>query len=121
MLLGSFYQINDIQHQDQNDLVHISFNPSHEIFKGHFPHLPVVPGVCQIQILEEVISHVTAKPYVVKEAGQVKFLALLNPVKSPTITLDIHRESTNDGTIAVTARYFSDTETFFRFKGQLHA
>ncbi len=56
-----------------------------------------------------------------KEAGQIKFLALLNPLKSPEITLEIKREISNDNSTSVIARYFNDAETFFRFKGLLHA
>ncbi len=119
MLLGNFFRINHIEHATDTDTVQVSFDASHEIFKGHFPHLPVVPGVCQMQMLEEVVSHITGTEFRIIEAGQVKFLALLNPVKSQNITLEISRKAEGSG-LSVTARYYDQAETFFRFKGKLN-
>lgn len=120
MLLGNFFLINHIEHSPESDMVQVSFNAAHEIFKGHFPHLPVVPGVCQMQMLEEVVSHIAGSEFRITEAGQVKFLALLNPVKSQSITLEINRKAEDSG-LNVTARYYDQAETFFRFKGKLNA
>lgn len=120
MLLGKLYQINETRSDENGDIVNVSFDASHEIFKGHFPHLPVVPGVCQLQMLEEVVSQLTSKAYHIKEAHQVKFLALLNPVKSKNVILEIARSVNEEGSLSVVAKYYDDKETFFRFKGSLH-
>ena len=33
----------------------IELNPEHEIYKGHFPKIPVAPGACLIQAIKEIL------------------------------------------------------------------
>ncbi len=90
MLLGDFYNITEASTEGQNLRVQVSFNPAHQIFKGHFPELPVVPGVCQLQMLTEVMSHVLKREIELVKASHVKFLKLLNPTEFPDLLLEIN-------------------------------
>ena len=119
MLLGSFYTIIESISDGQSFEVKVAFNPAHEIFKGHFPDLPVVPGVCQTQMLLETLSELLKRPIEMRLAHHIKFLALLNPVKEKFIDLHIKIEKQEGERIWVNAIYTSPTETFFRFKGEL--
>ena len=57
MLQGNFFTINHI-HQDENSVkASIELNPVHPIFEGHFPQTPVVPGVCMMQMVKEVLRN----------------------------------------------------------------
>ena len=51
MLSGSFLQVSQVNHQEGNITGEILFNEAHDIFKGHFPSIPVVPGVCMMQAI----------------------------------------------------------------------
>jgi 3-hydroxyacyl-[acyl-carrier-protein] dehydratase len=119
MLLGSFYKIIESQREGQTFNVKVEFDAAHSIFKGHFPDLPVVPGVCQTQMLTETLSHITGKQVEIKLAHHIKFLALLNPVKEKQLDLQIKIDKEEGNHFWVSASYSSPTEVFFRFKGEL--
>ena len=118
MLLGSFYNILESEKKGQTYRVKVAFNPTHEIFKGHFPDLPVVPGVCQTQMLLETLSSLLNRKLELKLAHHIKFLALLNPDKEKFIDCEIKIEKEEGNRLWVNAIYSSPTEMFFRFKGE---
>ena len=120
MLLGHFFTILEFTHQESVIRVKVEFNAEHPIFKGHFPNLPVVPGVCQTQMLIETMSYVLGRKVELKIATHIKFLALLNPVKNKVLDMEIKIEKEALGILHVSATYTAETELFFRFKGELN-
>ena len=56
ILLNEFYTI--LQRTPGPGVVKatISINKKHRILEGHFPGLPVVPGVCMLQIVRELME-----------------------------------------------------------------
>jgi 3-hydroxyacyl-[acyl-carrier-protein] dehydratase len=120
MLLGNFFTILDSQQTPGACLLQIQIADSHPIFDGHFPQGPVVPGVCQLQMLEEALSLLLNKSIKLSKAGMVKFLVGIEPVKHRDLTMDIKFEE-SDNEYTVTASYYNATETFFKFKGELYA
>jgi 3-hydroxyacyl-[acyl-carrier-protein] dehydratase len=62
--------------------VGIKLNPHHNIFKGHFPGQPIVPGVTYIEMIREIMSAVIKKDFRLKEAASIKFLSITNPVEN---------------------------------------
>lgn len=119
MLLGNFFTI--VNHHSADNSFHVTtnFNPNHPIFKGHFPHLPVVPGVCQTQMLTETLGHLLNRRVDVKRAHHIKFLALMNPEKVVELYMDIKIEKMENDLMLVSAVYSDKNEVFFRFKGEL--
>src|SRR5271170_7658822 len=118
MLLGDFYNITESSTEGQNLRVQVSFNPAHQIFKGHFPELPVVPGVCQLQMLTEVMSHVLKREIELVRASHVKFLKLLNPTEFPDLLLEINMTGQPGDKLIVQSIYSWGDSIFFRFKGE---
>ena len=53
-----------------------------------------------------------------KRAVQIKFLDLLNPVKTPVIQMDIRMIPMEDGKFLVNANYLWADTAYFRFKGE---
>jgi 3-hydroxyacyl-[acyl-carrier-protein] dehydratase len=118
MLLGNFYNITDSSQEGQTYRAKVEFNAAHEIFKGHFPDLPVVPGVCQTQMLVETLSKLMGKNLEMKLAHHIKFLALLNPTKVKELVCEIKIDKEEEEKLLVSASYFTPDEIFFRFKGE---
>lgn len=118
MLQGSFYTIKESSGEGNAFKMKIQFNAAHDIFKGHFPELPVVPGVCQTQMLVEALQYLLKRPLNLKVASHIKFLALLNPVKDNLLDMDIKIDKQEGDSIWVSAAYSSPAEVFFRFKGE---
>jgi len=59
------------------------------IYKAHFPSKPVTPGVCLIQIAEELFSISKAEAFEIERVKNVKFVSLLDPIASPEIEAKI--------------------------------
>lgn len=70
-------------------LAKISLNPDHEVYGGHFPDQPVVPGVVQIQIIKELVEKAVNQKLVLAEMAFSKFLNMIVPLQSPVLKLEI--------------------------------
>ena len=117
MLLGDFYNI--ISSHRKNGIIsfRIELNPEHAIFKGHFPGHPILPGVCQLRIMEELMSQIFEKDVRIKNAAQIKFLSFVNPIthKQLDINLNILKEEAT--VLLVEGVYFWEDTAFLKFKG----
>lgn len=91
MILENFYTIKSKQiSEDQiNHAFEIIINNKHDIFKGHFPNNPVMPGVCMIQIIKEITESVIGKKLFMEKCSNIKFLAIINPDKTSELTLEL--------------------------------
>lgn len=117
LLLDNFYKINTLTKEDNSINATVSFDAASEIFKGHFPDMPVVPGVCQTQILSEIFSAGLGIDMQLKTAASIKFLSLVDPTKTPQLHLLITYTETPDNAYNVSAQYKWGETVFFKFKG----
>jgi len=117
MLLGSFYHIIQTTPTEGGFYAKVKLNPAHPIFEGHFPGNPVVPGVCQIQIVEEMLGEVTGTKKELKNSGYIKFLHTINPVTSDVLEMEVTLTEKENSTTEVNASYQWDNRTVFKFKG----
>ncbi len=125
MLKGTFFRILQIAEND-GDETHVSLTSSyhvtilldsgHPIYTGHFPGNPVVPGVCQLRMITEIISEITNKKVRLLEADNIKFLSMINPHEHPELTVDCILKENDDGCIKVTASISDDEHVFFKYK-----
>jgi 3-hydroxyacyl-[acyl-carrier-protein] dehydratase len=117
MLLGNFFNISEKTVTGNNVLVSIDINAMHHIFEGHFPGQPVVPGVCMLQIVKELLETVIEKKTQLGKADHLKFLAVINPLESPTIKVEFTYEIREDDAIVVSGKLYKETIIFLKFKG----
>lgn len=111
MLLKDFYQVISIENASENKyLARISVNAEHEVFKGHFPGNPIMPGVCMMQIIKELTEQISESSLFMQSLTNVKFMALINPFNSPELRLDLDIVTTETGLIKVkNVTYFEET------------
>ena len=109
MLIKNLYQVKNLVTDKDRTTARITINKDHEIFKGHFPGNPVMPGVCMIQIIKELTEEVVGKKLFLSVSSNIKFMAIINPEIHPDLTLilDISR-SENEVKIKNTTS-FGDT------------
>lgn len=117
MLHQSFFQFTVPQTDGNTSKTTITLNAGHQIFEGHFPGQPVVPGVCMMQMVKEVLENITGTKTQLLKAGDMKFLAILNPHVTPTAGLQITSIANNDDTLKVDAIIQHEDTVFFKFKG----
>lgn len=89
MLIEGLYEITEIEPTSQGVFAKIHIAKNHEIFKGHFPGNPVMPGVCMIQIIKELTEQTTGKKLFLTVSSNVKFMAIINPEINPDLQLAI--------------------------------
>lgn len=102
MLLKDFYTINSLEKKDglKYEAV-LLINEKHEVFNGHFPGNPIMPGVCMMQIIKELAEQITDKQLLMQSLSNVKFMALINPEVTPELKLELDINETEDGLIKV--------------------
>ena len=115
MLTGNFYKILSSEQQDATSFKSLLLiNKEHEIFKGHFPGLPVLPGVCMMQMIKELLEENRQQPLRLSAVGNIKFLSLLNPSESPQVEAMIKYTVSDDGYYMAEAILSADNRPFFK-------
>ena len=109
MLLKDFYKINDLAVSENLATAKITINKDHEVFKGHFPGNPVTPGVCMMQIIKELTEQIVDKKLFMESSSNVKFMAIINPEKTPDLVLELDIIETETGYKVKNNTTFKDT------------
>ena len=118
MLLNNFYKTQQINSQSDNEIIaKIVLNPDHEIYKGHFPNNPVVPGVVSVQIVNEILSEHLEKKLMTSSAKSIKFPAMINPNVNPQLFVKIKYTENEDNSYKITAQIFFEDLIFLKFSG----
>ena len=111
MVLKDFYKVlSEEKTTDSKYTITILVNEKHDVFKGHFPGNPIMPGVCMIQIIKELTEKITESTLMIQTLSNVKFMALVNPEATPELRLDLDIVTTEDDLVKVkNTTYFNDT------------
>mgnify|MGYP006353710843 CR=1 FL=1 len=117
MLLGDFFLLIYAEQTIDTITAKLRFNKNHEIFKGHFPEQPVVPGVCMLQIIKEMIENSTGGKFILRSAESIKFLTVINPEVQNEVEARIQFRKDEIENLHVDASLFSGTLVFFKFNG----
>ena len=89
MLIEGLYTVTDFEFEGQELKAKIHLNKDHDIFNGHFPGNPVMPGVCMLQIIKELAERATSKNLFLAMSSNIKFMAIINPDTNPDLILNI--------------------------------
>ncbi len=100
MLIKDFYKVTSLETTEGTTQAIIEINKDHDIFKGHFPDNPVMPGVCMMQIIKEITEGIVGKKLFMEKCVNVKFMALINPEINPVLDLELQILE-NDGIVKV--------------------
>jgi 3-hydroxyacyl-[acyl-carrier-protein] dehydratase len=96
MLENSFYTVEKTQSAENSYCVCLVLNPSHEIYKVHFPGSPITPGVCLLQISLELLNLKFERKLRLIGAKNIKYLKVINPLENPKIEFIIQYKTEND-------------------------
>jgi 3-hydroxyacyl-[acyl-carrier-protein] dehydratase len=117
MLLNNFFFIDDLTQDESSIQAQIHIDVEHPILKGHFPAQPVVPGVCIIEMLKEILQESEHKTYQLLSASAVKFLTPFAPPHFLSASFQIKKSLTVDGNLQVNATLLFEAITFMKFQG----
>lgn len=100
MLIKDFYKVISLETIEDTTSTTIEINKDHDIFKGHFPDNPVMPGVCMMQIIKEIVESVLGVKLFMEKCVNVKFMALINPEINAVLDLEL-QISEDEGIVKV--------------------
>jgi 3-hydroxyacyl-[acyl-carrier-protein] dehydratase len=119
ILLENFYTILDKEVVSTEQItVKVELNPEHPVYKGHFPQVPVAPGVCLIQMIKEVLIQHQQKNMVMSDGDNIKFMALVNPKENKLFFIDYTLRFPSSEAIDVSAVIRWESVTYLKFKGK---
>ena len=119
MLKDQLYNIQKLDYQDSVLKAEIKIIKTHAVFKGHFPDVPVLPGVTMMQMVKELLEVAEEKKFLIQSAGQIKFLQMLNPEHLDVVNWEINVAKTEEDLFKVKAQMINGDIVFFKMTGKL--
>ena len=117
MALHNFYEYILEQSSEPNTLIAtIQLNTDHQIFKGHFPGNPVLPGACQVQIIKEIVSEFFQKKIILRRAKEIKFISILDLNKETSFTLRIDHTLEDPKQIGIKALLYKEDQKLSKIR-----
>jgi 3-hydroxyacyl-[acyl-carrier-protein] dehydratase len=113
-LLGDFFKVNELKSFDKGFAAEVEINAAHSILKGHFPGNPVVPGVCMIEIVKEILEQKEERTFLLSETKNAKFLNILNPEVNPKVTVKCDIADTGDDFIRLRTVICDDEKVYLK-------
>jgi 3-hydroxyacyl-[acyl-carrier-protein] dehydratase len=117
MLQNDFFSFTAPQIEGNSVTTSLELNVTHKIFEGHFPQHPVVPGVCMMQMVKEVVEAAIRKETNLLKADNIKFLNMIDPRENKLLQLNYKFVLPEEGKISIDAQLLNSNATFFKFKG----
>ena len=116
MLKDSLFKITSFNDMEGTINAIVEINTGSDIFNGHFPDHPVLPGACMLQIVKEVLEEAVGVSIWLKKAHNLKFLSLVDPRQNSILQLQISYvvEELN---IKTTASLIAGEAVCFKFQG----
>ena len=96
----------------------IILNPDHLIYKAHFPGQPVTPGVCILQMIQELLSEQLGMPLFIRKIKNVKFTNMISPVTDGRISVLFNQVGEEENGIkaqGVVMRPDNQADVFLKF------
>ncbi|MDR3267458.1 MAG: hydroxymyristoyl-ACP dehydratase [Tannerella sp.] len=119
-MLSDYYSINHQRTEGDTTVFEVALNPDCAVYQGHFPGMPVAPGVCNIQMIKECTERIIGRPLLLEYLSQCKMTTLITPRQHPTLQVRI-RILENDGTqVNVQAAIGQGEDAFITLKGTLN-
>ena len=116
MPIENLYTLDTFLDEPENVSATITIDAAHPIFKGHFPGQPVLPGVCQLQIVKELLEKALNKNLFLQEAASCKFLQMIDPTQTSRLNIVIDHHLV-DNTISCHAVIKGGEQVFLKMNG----
>ena len=94
----------------------VRLNPEWPIYKAHFPGHPITPGVCIVQMIQELLQILEHRALCLRQAKNVKYVAIVSPEEVTELTVTFSKiETLPDGNLKVQAQVANDETLYTKF------
>lgn len=95
----------------------IALIPSCIIYSAHFPGMPITPGVCQVQIIKELLEDYLNRTLTISGVKNAKFVSVLTPTEKP-LRVSLSKIKQEDNQFKVQAVIADDDTTYAKLSLQ---
>ena len=96
----------------------IILNPDHLIYKAHFPGQPVTPGVCMLQMIQELLSVKEGKQLYIRSIKNAKYISMMSPVTDNRVSVvfsSVTKEESGLKSQGIVTRRDNNADLFLKF------
>ena len=101
--LHSIFSLGQVSSNEDKHSINVELDANHEVFKGHFPDQPVLPGVVQLELVKYCLEQITGKSLTTNAIKSVKYLQVIDPRETTSMQVDITVKSNDDTGISIAA------------------
>jgi len=116
MLTDPLFKFLSVNHTDGLIIAALQIDTTHEIFNGHFPDQPVVPGANMVQLVKDILEHALTINVQLQIANNLKFLQVIDPRGIDRLQLTINY-TTDNNLLKVNADLLDEENVCFKFQG----
>lgn len=113
MLINDFFNITNKATTEDGFVYDIKLNKDHKIYEGHFPDMPIAPGVCLAQVVKELCENHLGQDLKMLSSRSMKFMAVLDPTKDADVSVNIKLKE-EDQVFTIRANCKNETTSFFK-------
>ncbi|WP_240607703.1 hotdog family protein [Marixanthomonas spongiae] len=109
--MPNLYQVLKKEVVDETTIsVTVEVDKNHQVFEGHFPENPVMPGVCMLQVIKELSETHLETGLFLQKLSNVKFTSVMNPQVRPQLVLNLtFSKKNNEITVKNTSTFPNGT------------
>ncbi|MBQ9138402.1 MAG: hydroxymyristoyl-ACP dehydratase [Alistipes sp.] len=115
-LEGNFYNIDSIAAVEDGYTATLTLAAQHPIYQGHFPSQAVVPGVCTLTIIREIIGRILQRDVHFVTIKECKYLSALIPTEGLQVVLNI---TITENKVRATAVRVADNQTALKLRAEI--
>ncbi len=122
MLRDSFYSILSQETiSDTQTQTKVLINAAHPIFEGHFPEQPVVPGVCMLQMVKDIVADKAQRNIQLQSLANVKFINVVIPQQHSELDITIKYEISVENSIKVSGSITANETVFLKISSAVYS
>lgn len=107
-LQDNLYTIVSQQQDEASSVFQVRLNPEWPIYKAHFPGHPITPGVCIVQMVQELLQSLVHREVCLRQAKNVKYVSIISPEEITDLAVTFSKiEEQPDGSLKVQAQVAS--------------
>lgn len=111
-LQNELYSIIDELRTDTEHSYTLKLNAEHFIYAAHFPGEPITPGVCIMQIAQELIGLHIAHTVNIASVKNIKFLRIISPTETPVVCYTLQKVVVEEDCVKAQVTVSSEDDTY---------
>lgn len=105
VLQDNLFSIMSQAQEDGQPAFQVRIHKEWPIYKAHFPGHPITPGVCIVQMIQELLQAYLGREVSPRKAKTVKYTAIISPDEVSELSVSFPKiEEQEDGSLKVQAQ-----------------